>query len=237
MKKPFFSALAFLVLTSVVSAQVVDKIEEDLGFQPLFNGKNFDGWQGDTANCEVSDGVFVFTKKGGNVVTAEKFANFIFRFEYKIEANGNNGMTFRALDLSKELSFVGGTEIQILDDSGSDYTELAPYQYHGSIYGVVPAKRGGLKPVGEWNAMEVMCDGTRVKVTVNGMVKVDAKLDEVIKSEFIDKRDHPALMNNDGYFGFLGHNCRLEFRNLRALRLTQFGQGEKILEQEKELRK
>ena len=50
-------------------------------------------------------------------------------------------------------------------------------------------------------------------------------------------REHPALMNYEGYFGFIGHNCRLEFRNIRLLKLTQFGQGEKILEQEKELRK
>ena len=46
----------------------------------------------------------------------------------------------------------GGMEIQILDDQSPRYRGwLHDYQRHGSIYGVVAAKTGYLKPVGEWN--------------------------------------------------------------------------------------
>ena len=58
-----------------------------------------------------------------------------------------------------------GMEIQILDHNGQRYNAevemangqkrkmswLKPWQYHGSIYGIVPAKTGYLKPAGQWN--------------------------------------------------------------------------------------
>jgi len=233
MKKLLILPLLIFMFVSTVFAQVNDPIEQKLGFVPLFNGKNLDGWQGAIDQYEAKDGMLV-CKAHGDLLTAGKYANFIFRFDFKLEPNGNNGVTFRANSVQGEHSFKNGTEIQILDDSGSEYTALADYQYHGSIYGVVPAKRGSLKPVGEWNSQEIICDGTRVKVTVNGMVIVDAKIDEI--TSFPDHRDHPALLNNNGFLGFLGHNCYVEFRNLRIKTLDQYGQGEKILKLEKELR-
>ena len=46
---------------------------------------------------------------------------------------------------------MSGMELQILDNTADVYANLQPYQYHGSVYGVIPAKKGFLKPVGEWN--------------------------------------------------------------------------------------
>ena len=66
-----------------------------------------------------------------------------------------------------------GKEIQILDDTAKKYAKLQNYQYHGSLYGTAPAKRGHLKPVGEWNTQELLVDGNKVKVTLNGTVIVD----------------------------------------------------------------
>ena len=47
-----------------------------------------------------------------------------------------------------------GMEIQVLDDASDRYKDIKPWQHHGSIYGVVPAKTGALKPAGEWNSEE-----------------------------------------------------------------------------------
>jgi hypothetical protein len=220
------------VMTVCAQAQVTDPVEKELGFKPLFNGTNLDGWIDNNNQYEVIDGGIIRSKPrgGGNLYTKDRFANFIFRFDVKMTPNANNGVGIRT-ELVGDSSFTVGKEIQILDDSGSEYTNLAPYQYHGSIYGVVPAKRGSLKPVGEWNTMEIICDGTRIMVTVNSQVIVDAKVDEI--KEFMDKRDHPGLLKNDGHLAFLGHSTEVQFRNLRILTLTHFGQAEKILEQEK----
>jgi hypothetical protein len=63
-----------------------------------------------------------------------------------------------------------------------------------------------------------MCQGRHVKVTLNGVVIVDANLDEV---EPMDHRDHPGLKREKGYIGFLGHGTRVEFRNIRIKELKQ----------------
>ena len=72
-----------------------------------------------------------------------------------------------------------GIEIQVLDDGGSQYTKLQPFQYHGSIYGMIPPKRGFQKPVGEWNSEEITAKGRQVTVKLNGTTIVDASLDDV----------------------------------------------------------
>jgi len=106
-------------------------------------------------------------------------------------------------------------ELQILDNTAPKYKELKPYQFHGSIYGVVPAKRGYLKPIGEWNSEKVIAKGRRIKVILNGTTIVDADIDEASTPKTIDGRDHPGLKRDKGHIGFCGHGDYLEFRNLR----------------------
>jgi hypothetical protein len=106
-------------------------------------------------------------------------------------------------------------EIQVLDDTAPVYATLQPYQYHGSVYGVIPARRGALKPVGEWNTEEISIRGSRITVTVNGIVTVDGDLVEASKAGTIDKKDHPGLKRASGYIGFLSHDTVVRFRNIR----------------------
>ena len=236
MKKAIALLAVLAMMTVCAQAQVTDPVEKELGFQSLFNGKDLSQWLDPNDQYEViEDGVFRSKPRGGgNLYTKERYPNFIFRFDFKLTPNANSGVGIRT-ELEGDPSFTVGKEIQILDDSGDQYTKLEPYQYHGSLYGVVPAKRGSLKPVGQWNTQEIICDGTRLKVTVNGQVIVDAKLDEI--TEFMDKREHPGLLKNDGHIAFLGHSTEVQFRNLRVLPLTHYGDGEKTLAKEKDLRK
>ena len=236
MKKMIACFAVLVALTVYAQAQVTNPVEKELGFKSLFNGKDLGDWLDGNNQYEILDDGTIHCKRegGGNLYTKERFANFIFRFDVKMTPNANSGVGIRT-ELVGDPSFTVGKEIQILDDSGSEYTNLEPYQYHGSLYGVVPAKRGSLKPVGEWNTMEIICDGTRIKVTVNGQVIVDTKVDEI--KEFMDHREHPGLLKNDGHLGFLGHSTEMWLRNLRILSLTHYGAGETTLAKEKELRK
>jgi hypothetical protein len=109
-------------------------------------------------------------------------------------------------------------EIQILDHDHERYKgRLKPTQRHGSIYDVFPAQGEALKPAGEWNSEEIMADGRRIKITLNGKVLVDANLDDVKDPEVLKK--HPGLARTSGRIGFLGHGTRVEFRNLRIKEL------------------
>lgn len=176
----------------------LSKEEADQGFVSLFDGKMLRGWKGATEGYIAEDGLLVCQKKGGgNLFTTKEFGDFIFRFEFRLEPGGNNGVSVR------------GHEIQILDDDAPGHKDLKPCQYHGSIYCKVPAKRGHTKKVGEWNAQEIIVKGSQWKVTLNGTVIVDADIAKVEGLESVAKR-------SKGPLGFLGHGTRVEFRNLRV---------------------
>ncbi len=188
------------------------------GFVSIFNGKDLSGWTGAMEGHIVKNGVLISPKGGGgNLFYNKPFSDFIFRFEFALESNGNNGVGIRTA-LGKNAAY-NGMELQILDNTGLQYTRLKKYQYHGSIYGVVPAKRGYQVPLGRWNREEIYAQGNHIRVTLNGKVIVDADLEQAGKPKTIDGRAHPGLFNKSGHIGFLGHGHRIRFRNLRVKEL------------------
>lgn len=217
------SLTALFALAAGTALAVAAGDEKEEGFVSLFDGKSLSGWQligkvGD--GYEVEDGVlFSPAGGGGKLLTEKEYSNFVFRFEYRLQPGGNNGVGIRA-PKEGDAAYVG-MEIQILDDDDARYANLQPYQYHGSIYGVVAAKRGAPKKAGEWNSEEILCDGRHVKVTVNDKVVVDANLDDVKDDDTLAK--HPGLKRTKGHIGFLGHGDRVEFRNIRIKELPDGG--------------
>jgi len=194
--------------------------EREQGFVSLFNGRNLDGWVGDKESYVVEDGMIVIRPgkgSGGNLYTGNEYSDFIFRFEFQLTPAANNGLGIRA-PLTGDAAYVG-MEIQILDDTAPVYANLQPYQYHGSVYGVIPAKKGYLKPVGEWNYEEVIAQGTKIKVILNGTVIVDGDIAEARDKGTMDHREHPGLKNKSGHIGFLGHGSEVKFRNIRIKEL------------------
>jgi len=199
--------------------KILSEQEKTGGFTALFNGKDLTGWTGDTKGYVAEGGKIVIypERSSGNLYTTDEFANFIFRFEFRLTPGANNGLGIRTL-LEGDAAYVG-MEIQILDDASPKYNGLKPYQFHGSIYGVAPAKQGYLKPVGEWNSEEVIADGRHITVKLNGTTIVDADIDKASTPATMDGRDHPGLKNEKGHIGFCGHGDYLEFRNIRIKRL------------------
>src|SRR3546814_15051742 len=84
------------------------------------------------------------------------------------------------------------------------------------LYGVIPAKRGFLKPVGEWNMEEIWIKGNKIKVTLNGAVIVEGDLAEASKNGTLDHKEHPGLKRTTGHIAFLGHGSEVHFRNIRS---------------------
>jgi hypothetical protein len=233
MSRPFAVLMMLLAAGAsllLAGAAQAPQQKED-GFTPLFNGKDFTGWvYGLRANgtenksgkgYQIENGVIYSTKEdGGNLYTEKEYANFIFRFEFRLTPNANNGIGIRA-PLQGDAAYVG-MEIQVLDDGGSEYTKLLPGQYHGSIYKVAPAKRGFQKPVGEWNSEEIVANGRQITVKLNGTTIVDANLDDVTDEATLkEHRDlskpdgSQGIANTKGHIGFLGHGAHVEFRNIR----------------------
>lgn len=187
------------------------------GFKSLFNGKNLDGWVGNKQSYRVENGLIVVDPQGGgsggNLFTEGEYSNFILRFEFQLTPGANNGLGIHA-PLEGDAAYVG-KELQILDNTDPKYANLKPYQYHGSVYGIIPAKRDFLKPVGQWNEEEVIVQGQKVKVILNGTTIVDGDFLEASKNGTMDGNDHPGLQRTRGHIGFLGHGDVVRFRNIR----------------------
>ena len=103
-------------------------------------------------------------------------------------------------------------EIQVLDDTAEKWKDLKDWQFCCSVYGVVPARRGHLKPVGEWNEEEIIAKGSRITVKLNGHVVVDADVAEASRGGTPDGRDHPGLKRTSGHIHFCGHGDPVWFR-------------------------
>jgi HEAT repeat protein len=193
------------------------------GFKPLFNGKNFEGWTGNTTDYQVENGEIVLHidngPSHGNLFTSDEFSDFIYRFEFQLTPAANNGLGIRA-PLEGDAAYVG-MELQILDNEDPVYATLAPYQYHGSVYGVIPAKRGFLKPTGQWNYEEVIAKGSHIKITLNGTVILDGDIKEASKNGTADHKEHPGLLRDKGHIGFLGHGSVVKFKNIRLKDLSR----------------
>jgi hypothetical protein len=193
------------------------KHSED-GFASVFNGQDFSGWAGPVENYEIRDGAVVCKPgKGGTIYTQEEYDNFVVRLEFKLPPGGNNGLAIRYPG-SGDTAYAGMCELQVLDSEHPKYAQLDARQYHGSAYGMVPARRGYLRPTGQWNFQEVTVNGSRIKVELNGNVILDADLSQV--NEYMHNSPHPGKDRTAGHFGFAGHSDPVEFRNVRIKRLS-----------------
>ena len=202
-------------LTTSLSQQEINQ-----GFISLFDGSNLDKWVGSKTSYVVKDGTIEVNPtggSGGNLYTAEEYADFELRFEFQLTPGANNGLGIRA-PLTGDAAYVG-MELQILDNESPIYAKLNPYQYHGSVYGIIPARRGYLKPTGEWNEQTVVVKGDQVKVILNDQVILDGNIKDASLNGTPDKREHPGLKNTTGHIGFLGHGDVVRFKNIRIKNL------------------
>lgn len=78
----------------------------------------------------------------------------------------------------------------------------------GSLYKLVAAKRGFLKPIGEWNKQEVVADKNYIKITLNGEV--------ILEDADLSRFKRPDM----GHIGFLGHGSKVQFRNIEIKELS-----------------
>ena len=199
------------------------------GYEVLFDGRSLHKWTGNTTNYVPQEGtIYVTASYGGkgNLYTVEEYGDFILRFEFRFLREGvNNGIGLRT-PMGVDAAY-HGMEIQILDHDAPIYKNLRVYQQHGSVYGIIPAKRIKFGELGTWNVEEIRAVGDRITVTVNGEVILDGDIREACQGHnvsedgskknpyTVDHRNHPGLFNKKGHIGLLGHGAGIQFRNIR----------------------
>ena len=219
-----------------VEPYVLSDEEKKQGFELLFDGTNLDNFVGNKVGYVPINGCINVTANYGNesnLYTKKEYRDFIFRFEFCFLRPGvNNGVGIRT-PMGVDAAYYGMCESQILDHDDPIYAGLREYQVHGSVYGVIPAKRIKHKPLGEWSEEEIRVQGNHITVTVNGEVIVDGDIKEACQGHnvapdgsdnnpyTVDHRNHPGMFNKTGHIGFLGHGAGLKFRAVRVLDLTK----------------
>ncbi len=187
------------------------------GLTPLFDGKTLTGWTGAVENYEVVDGAIVCKpKKGGVLHTKDEYADFVTTMEFKLPPNGNNGLAIRYPSNGKDTAYEGMCELQVLAE---DYKGIDPRQAHGSAYGMIAAKRGYQRPIGEWNFQKTTVKGSTIMVELNGNLILDGDLSKV--TEYLGGKPHPGKDRTTGTFGFAGHNDPVAFRNVKIKRIEK----------------
>lgn len=219
-----------------VEPYVLSAEEKKQGFELLFDGTNLDNFVGNKVGYVPINGCINVTANYGNesnLYTKKEYRDFVFRFEFCFLRPGvNNGVGVRT-PMGVDAAYDGMCEVQILDHDDPIYAGLREYQVHGSVYGVIPAKRIKHKPLGEWSEEEIRVQGNHITVTVNGEVIVDGDIKEACKGHnvapdgsdnnpyTVDHRNHPGMFNKTGHIGFLGHGAGLKFRAVRVLDLNK----------------
>ncbi|HSV74957.1 MAG TPA: DUF1080 domain-containing protein [Chthonomonadales bacterium] len=211
-----------LVLALMAAAVIAAPVRAERGFVRLFDGRSLAGWTlegGVGPGYVVRNGELVCPSDGGGVLFTEReYSDFVLRFDFRLDRAGNNGVAIRA-PREGRLAY-DGMEVQILDDSDPAYAGLEPGQYSGSIYRVAPARRGALRPVGQWNRKEITAIGRRVAVRVNGRTVVDVDLNTVTDARVL--AENPGILRDRGRIGLMGHGpATVSFRNIRVRDLTR----------------
>lgn len=136
----------------------------------LFDGKTTKGWHkyggGPVGPAwKVADGVLYLDasekegekiKGGGDIVTDEQFENFDLKIEWKISKGGNSGIMFCVHeDTTKyKAPYETGPEMQVLDNEGHADGRIHKHRA-GDLYDLIACSKETVKPVGEWNQVEI----------------------------------------------------------------------------------
>ena len=166
---------------------------------------------------EVRDGVIRSRSPRRTVIFfARSFTDFVARVEFRLPPGGDGGLVIRYPGRENP-AHSSMCEIQVLDDTAPQFAGLDPRQYCGSAFGLVAARRGHLRPAGEWNFEEVTVKGSTIKVELNGAVILDTDLSLV--REFMDNDPHPGKDRRSGYFGVTDEGSSVEYRRIEIREL------------------
>jgi hypothetical protein len=170
---------------------------------------------------KVVDGALTRVGQGRDIVTTDKYKNFELSLQWRLDPNspepGNSGIFFHGVEGPEEIYF-SAPEVQILDDTKhpDGKSELTSA---GSNFALHPARRGVVKPVGEWNTVKLVVNGAHVEHWLNGQKIVEYELwspdwkQRVANSKFKAWKEYG--MAKDGLIGLQNHGTFVAFRSIK----------------------
>jgi len=215
----------------------ISETEKTQGWKLLFDGKTTNGWKSASSDqfpeqgWEVKDGVLSVlasgddkSKKGGDIVTTEKFKAFALQFGFQLTEGANSGIKYGLGNNGPSI----GLEYQLLAETHPDAKMGdAGNRTIASLYDLIPAEKQDrfLKKIGEWNLGQIVVyPDNRVEHWLNGMKVVEYVRGNnifkalVARSKFADfenfgmAEETPILLQE--------HNDNVNFRSIKIKKLN-----------------
>lgn len=186
------------------------------GFEPLFNGLDMDGWrlhlEGDGDPFRVVDGAVVCSgSPAGYMATEASYRDYTLRFEWRyarpegltddLQFGGNSGYLIHITQEDILGVWPRSIEVQGMNRDAGRILPI-PRSLSCEFEEFEEDRRAAIRPLGEWNDMEIeSCNGSLV-VSINGVV-----VSRVIEGELFE-----------GPIGFQSEGAEIHWRNIRIRR-------------------
>lgn len=222
---------SYYVLKYYKQDEVSAKEPQEEAWINLFNGKDLSGWRSFNSDTiegwTVEDSCLTALGKGGDlggdIISLEKYENFILELEWKIAPEGNSGIMFHVLEDGHETTYATGPEYQLIDDEGFPQ-KLGDWQKTAANYAMQKASDNIIiNPVGEFNTTKIVVDSSHVEHWLNGVKAVEYELwsEEWLELKENGKwKDYPEYgMAKSGYIALQDHGSKIWFKNIRIKKL------------------
>ncbi|MFT4541883.1 MAG: type 1 glutamine amidotransferase [Planctomycetota bacterium] len=212
-------------------ANHLNQLEQDSGWQLLFDGKTTDGWRGYgredvQEGWSIQSGCLVRSEHAGDLITTETFEDFELEFEWKVAAGTNSGVKYRVHE-TEERAAPSGPEYQVLDDSR--HPTAAPGTRAGDLYAVVAGKGSRLELPGFFNHSRIVANGDRLEHWLNGRQVLSADMSSESWAEHIAASKFTGIEDfgrGAGHICLQDHGGEVWFRSIRIRELP--GEGEQL---------
>jgi cytochrome c len=196
--------------------------ERAAGWRLLFDGKTTRGWRGFRKDhmpdgWQVIKGCLVRMSPGGDIITEQQFDDFELTLEWRISPGGNSGIFFRVSE-EENVVWRTGPEMQVLDNSAhaDGRNELTSA---GANYALHAPVRDVAQPVGLFNKVRILVDGSHVEQWLNGVKIVEYELESpewerlVAASKFKSMPRHGRTKK--GHIALQDHGDKVWYRNIK----------------------
>jgi hypothetical protein len=196
------------------------------GWIELFNGRDLTGWReiGTLEGWSVKSGELVAegkaqsARQAGWLMSEREFTDFELQLQFALGERADSGVAFRC-DRGQTTG-ISQAEIQIVDQADSEFIatyDRLPFARTGALSGVTTKATLGTVERDTWHTMTVTCVGRHVTATVDGVVTVDANLDDY--KDNAQAMGRAGMTRPTGPIGLQRLLGNVRYRNIRVREL------------------
>ncbi len=221
--------------------------EKEAGWSLLFNGKDFAGWRGlgrdsvpsghweieDSCITKIPSGEVALQQdgqplQGGDLMTQEIYSDFELYLEWKISPAGNSGIKYNVdekMSTSHPPEYAAlGFEYQILDDQANPDAQVSATHTAGALYDLLGPAGKVLKPVGEFNSLRIVFDGSHGEHWLNGIRVLEYDLGTPEMAQRLEESKYRSIPGfaekRAGHIVLQDHTDAAWFRNIKIRKIT-----------------